>query len=171
MADNNQLEKTPKNPKKDSWADSTPVTAIKLIGALGLSAYAVSQDSKKVMYISSAILGTAIGALYLNDIFNFDYQYSEDDKNAILKGKIEGALIGGVLSVALSSMRDDNLSVNKKMIISGGIGSLIGYISSDAEFFGEYTSLSSGQVNCIGTIIGAAAGVGLYVLANKITKK
>src|SRR3990167_3350820 len=165
MADDILLDNPSKTPKKkDSWMDSKPIRTAVLVGEFGLASSVIPQQSRKVTYISAAILGTSIGAFHLNEIFDFDYQYTWDDANAVIKGKIEAGIIGGALSVGLVSMRDKKISNAQKMIIAGGMGAVLGYISTDDDFFGTFPSLTRLESNSIGTVIGIGVGVGMYLL-------
>lgn len=156
------------NPKPIIVNFPEPVKVIFTIAGFGVATAIVPQKSRVATYVVAGILGGALGAAYLDYIFSFSYNYLKDDKYGKLKGDIEGALVGASIVMGLSALRDDKLSNAQKIIIAGGIGSLLGHSSVYAGFFGSQHD----WVNSIGAISGAVVGGGLYFVANKmITKK
>ena len=147
-----------------TWIESKPVKIVLAVTGLAMATAIVPQQSRTATYVATGIIGGAVGFLLLNSIFNFDYNYSNNDKYAELKGKLEGALVGASIAMGVTALRDSKTSNRQKLIISAGIGSLLGYISTDAEFFGSHPY----SANAIGAISGAVVGGGLYLAINKI---
>ncbi len=120
----------------------------------------------KVNYIIAGGLGVVGGYTVLNSVFNFDWDYLESDKYAVLKGNIEGAIVGGSISIGAVALLDKELSDYSKIVVSGGIGAMLGYACTHSEFFGKYPDWA----DYVGAVIGAGVGVGVFYGINKIKK-